>query len=519
MSINTVIARSTSLILLLYAGLGIAAAPDDITDNLRAWYDAVDLNANRIYTDNPSADSSIGLWQDKSGNSNHLTASGTLQPLYRHHSSSIQRHGVDFDGINDKMIDTTDIWTGSVDTADSFIVFSTDRITNSGVFSSTDNHYNRLSTHVPWGSGLTFYDHGICCSAPARMYQNLPITLSTEYLWNFIGSPGRQAIVRDGEILLEDAGAGVYTVSGNSQFALGGWPFLNYAHNGRFFEALFYQKTLNKAQRRILSSYLSSKWNRPLSASADYDDVYQGDSLSNGDYDFFVGGIGQDEGKQETGTSQGLAIRNETFLDRDGKFVLAGVNYLLDDPTTGTSSDNISAEYRYRSNRSWYIDSTGTGGTVNLTFNAVEIGMPVSNDRDYGLLYKAAGSGNFTEVSRSTMTGGAVSFSLLPADGVYVVGLINNEIALSISKTVDDATPNIGDVVRFTLTVKNNGPASATDARITDELPSGFGPPVVINSPAGSTPVISGNSIEWSGVEIAAGGVQTATFSAVVLPP
>jgi hypothetical protein len=31
-----------------------AAAPDDITTNQRAWYDAVDLNANNNYTDNPN---------------------------------------------------------------------------------------------------------------------------------------------------------------------------------------------------------------------------------------------------------------------------------------------------------------------------------------------------------------------------------------------------------------------------------------------------------------------------------
>jgi uncharacterized repeat protein (TIGR01451 family) len=45
---------------------------------------------------------------------------------------------------------------------------------------------------------------------------------------------------------------------------------------------------------------------------------------------------------------------------------------------------------------------------------------------------------------------------------------------LSIAKTVDDATPNVGDTVTFTITLADNGPAAATNVQVTDLLPVGL---------------------------------------------
>ena len=85
-----------------------AAAPDDINTSQRAWYDAVDIDADSDYTNNPANNAPISDWWDKSGSGNHISAAGTSQPLYRHNSISPQRHGLDFDGINDNVdVDVT----------------------------------------------------------------------------------------------------------------------------------------------------------------------------------------------------------------------------------------------------------------------------------------------------------------------------------------------------------------------------------------------------------------------------
>ncbi|GEM_PF-1644686 len=48
------------------------------------------------------------------------------------------------------------------------------------------------------------------------------------------------------------------------------------------------------------------------------------------------------------------------------------------------------------------------------------------------------------------------------------------EANLSINKIVDNATPNVGDTVTFTLTIANAGPDDATNVVVTDLLPTGL---------------------------------------------
>jgi len=248
------------------------------------------------------------------------------------------------------------------------------------------------------------------------------VTLNEPYLWQYIGQPTLQAVARNGDTLLSDGGAGTYNTDANSNFTLGGFsnPVTNH-HHGHVFEAIFYQTELNNAERRILNSYLAAKWDRSLGSGSDYSDVYSGDDIINGDYDFFAGGIGQDNGSHTTGTSQGLTITDNSFLTSENKFVLAGVDYLISAPTVGQTTTDLPPGFDCRSNRSWYIDTTGAGGTVDISFNALEIGIAVDNGNDYGLLYRPGPTGTFTEKARSTMTGGEVNYSLLPTEGVYAI--------------------------------------------------------------------------------------------------
>src|SRR5439155_670634 len=45
---------------------------------------------------------------------------------------------------------------------------------------------------------------------------------------------------------------------------------------------------------------------------------------------------------------------------------------------------------------------------------------------------------------------------------------------LTLTKTVSNTTPNVGDVITFTVTLTDRGPDTATNVRVTDLLPTGL---------------------------------------------
>ena len=93
------------------------------------------------------------------------------------------------------------------------------------------------------------------------------------------------------------------------------------------------------------------------------------------------------------------------------------------------------------------------------------------------------------------------------------------EVELDLVKTVSDNSPNIGDTVIFTLQVNNVGPSAAVNAVVQDIVPAGFSSIAPVTAPSGSAFSVSGNTINWTGVDLPVNGNATATFSAVVLPP
>jgi uncharacterized repeat protein (TIGR01451 family) len=56
---------------------------------------------------------------------------------------------------------------------------------------------------------------------------------------------------------------------------------------------------------------------------------------------------------------------------------------------------------------------------------------------------------------------------------------------LALSKTVSNATPNVGDTITFTVTLTNLGPSAATNVSVLDVLPAGLG--LVLATPSQGT--------------------------------
>ena len=69
----------------------------------------------------------------------------------------------------------------------------------------------------------------------------------------------------------------------------------------------------------------------------------------------------------------------------------------------------------------------------------------------------------------------------LVSGGQADVSSLNNSVQgaqcqadLSLTKTIDNATPKIGETITYTITITNSGPTSATGVQVQDILPTGL---------------------------------------------
>src|SRR5262249_48466194 len=86
---------------------------------------------------------------------------------------------------------------------------------------------------------------------------------------------------------------------------------------------------------------------------------------------------------------------------------------------------------------------------------------------------------------------------------------------LSVSKTVSDATPNVGDPITFTVTLSDHGPDAATGVQVTDLLPAG----VSFLSATPSQGSYDSTSGGWTVGTGSPGGPQTLSMPAPVVSP
>ena len=96
--------------------------------------------------------------------------------------------------------------------------------------------------------------------------------------------------------------------------------------------------------------------------------------------------------------------------------------------------------------------ASGGSRTIDVVVTATTTGSP-SADADV-----------------TSTTGDPVSANNTDSVDVTVVAAAD----LSLTKSVDDPTPNVGQLVTFTITVTNAGPDTATNVQVDDLLPAGF---------------------------------------------
>ncbi len=149
------------------------------------------------------------------------------------------------------------------------------------------------------------------------------------------------------------------------------------------------------------------------------------------------------------------------------------------------------------------------GGSVDLTFEAV-IEAPSGAPGEYVNVAEVTAAD--TNDPDSTPNNDDGDQSEDDEDNAVVAPQVAD---LSLTKAVDDTSPNVGDTVVFTITVSNDGPDDATGVAVEDVVPAAYSGIGSISS--GGT--LAGSTITWSGLTVPAGGSTAVRFEAVVEAP
>src|SRR5262249_53879844 len=101
----------------------------------------------------------------------------------------------------------------------------------------------------------------------------------------------------------------------------------------------------------------------------------------------------------------------------------------------------------------WTVDSISAGGSKTLVIKA----QVVSPD-----------------AQTNTATVNAFQFDPDTSNNTASVTETPQQADLSVTKTVNNATPNVGDEITYTVTLSDQGPDDATNVRVSDLLPTGL---------------------------------------------
>jgi uncharacterized repeat protein (TIGR01451 family) len=161
-----------------------------------------------------------------------------------------------------------------------------------------------------------------------------------------------------------------------------------------------------------------------------------------------------------------------------------------------------------------FVSATpSTGTTYDLasgvwSVGTVDVGTPLT------LLIQATVVSPNSETNTATISH-SDQFDPNPANNTAAVTQTPQQADLSLSKSVDDPSPNVNETITYTVTLGNNGPVSATNVEVTDLLPSG----VTFVSAAPSLGTYDSTSGLWSVGTVNVGSPLTLLIRATVDSP
>ncbi len=151
-----------------------------------------------------------------------------------------------------------------------------------------------------------------------------------------------------------------------------------------------------------------------------------------------------------------------------------------------------------------YAPATGVWTVNSLAINASKL---------LTIVAAVAGPGSFTNVAAVSH---ADQYDPDPDNNTGRSTVTTREADLAVTKTVDDATPNVGDTITFVVTLSNNGPDAANNVEVTEQFPTA-GLQLISATPRQGA-YNAGTGV-WTVGTVASGDSTTLTIVAKVLAP
>jgi uncharacterized repeat protein (TIGR01451 family) len=120
-----------------------------------------------------------------------------------------------------------------------------------------------------------------------------------------------------------------------------------------------------------------------------------------------------------------------------------GLTYQSSVPDPGTSFDPVTG--------AWTVGTLANGATTTLTITVLVTGLAAR---------------------RNVAVASAQQFDPDPDNNTGSTEVVPQQADLAVTKSVDDPTPDVGQIVTFTVTLTNHGPTTATGVVLRDELPA-----------------------------------------------
>jgi len=389
------------------------------------------LEANSLGLSN-GAD--ILTWTDRSGNSNDLTTTAAVSPIFRN-AAPINGFGyAEFSKTNNRIVLnpfndmpqsglTTIIVYRTTDSNDGLVSYTT----STQVDAYTLRNSNALRTFLVDGTSTTSTVVANASSTSPKILINSWENVNGLLTWQLNGAesgaaanvyaqlPGNkvgQTIPSGGALALGGVQTGV-----NSGYAAAD------AFQGDIAEVIVYDKKLNDAQIRILNNYLSAKYSVTIAT-----DNYAGTAP----YYYEMIGIGQlNNQSHTTANSAGFILATYNTTLANSQFIMAAHNNAA---TTVTTADVDGATVKQRWNRIWYLDG-GQNFDASVTFDlgeGITGGQTPENKDNYVLLRRSGTTGNFSVVSiasaSKSITNDRITFRATGAaltDGYYTLGTLD----------------------------------------------------------------------------------------------